>query len=122
MAGVVSFICQSSIAEFGGMVNWTRLQESMKLKYEKHCNSIHLFSYFANRFSDSGVHPTVLAMLEYFEVIYQMKAIHGVEEAILPGGSDINSEQMFFVPSLLPVFSSQSNHISFSYWSQIEPK
>ena len=32
MAGVVSFICQASVARAGGMIDWSKMQESLKLK------------------------------------------------------------------------------------------
>jgi hypothetical protein len=32
LAGVVSFICQSSVARAGGMTNWSKMQQPLKLK------------------------------------------------------------------------------------------
>lgn len=65
------------------------------------------------------MHSTVLAMLEFFEVIYKMKVIHaGSLENSEPG----NNNHMYFVPSLLSSLVEGDQHPALQYWSQIQPK
>lgn len=66
---------------------------------------------------DVGVHETVLHLLEYFEIIYPMRTGNKY------GNSDkISREQMFFIPSLLSLFSAKATHPSLTYWQQADEK
>ena len=63
------------------------------------------------------MHGAILSLLEFFEIVYKMK----MNSVCTASPSDVDDEQMFFVPSLLSVFNGVA-HISVQYWQQIEAR
>ena len=65
-------------------------------------------------------HQLVVSLLEHFEIMYRMR-MRG--SGPITEESELNDEQIFFVPSLLLCLSpTEVDHPSFRYWRQIEPK
>jgi hypothetical protein len=63
----------------------------------------------------------VVAMLEFFEIIYMMKIFKGPAKPL--ANEPINSEQMFFVPNLLSPFdATRGEHSALQYWQSMETK
>lgn len=59
-------------------------------------------------------------MLEFFEVIYQLR----LGDIVKSNNREVNDERMFFVPSLLSGFNhnDSSGHPAVQYWQRIEAK
>lgn len=110
MAGVVSFVSQTATAKQTGMTSWIKMQESLKLKYVITILLLSIITHYY-RFIDSTMHVTILRMLEYFEIIYHARTV--IEQA--------NVDQMFFVPSLLSLFSKEPDS-AHQYWQEINFK
>jgi len=71
-----------------------------------------------SRFPQEEAHETIIGLLKYFEIIYQMRVGGSVTSE-----DKLHEEQMFFVPSLLfLVKEAYADHPSYQYWQQIEPK
>ncbi len=77
--------------------------------------SHHLF--FHIRFPNPEIHPTVVSLLEFFEIIYKLRSIGESKEP-----KSMSNEQMFFIPSLLSHFDSNTVHPSLEYYTSIESK
>jgi hypothetical protein len=69
------------------------------------------------------MHETILALLEFFEIIYKMRMTSESKTK----DAELIEERMFFVPSMLASITTtaleeDTSHISIKYWRQITPK
>ncbi len=78
-----------------------------------------MFIILFRRFCNPEVHPAVISLLEFFEIIYKIRGIG--EYFVRTSNAMMNDEQMFFVPSLLSPFDNSIPHPSLQYWQSINP-
>jgi hypothetical protein len=77
-----------------------------------------VFNLYFFRFPIRESHNVILSLLEHFEIVYKIRIGKNLEPR---EESDVDREQMFFVPSLLsPCQHSTVGHPSIEYWNQIE--
>lgn len=116
MAGVVTHVCLSSISRTVGMIDYTLMQDSMRLKYFVLFWFVLHVPNFNNRFANVEVHFMLTSMLEFFEIVYRMKGRH---RRFLENVNIIH-EQMFYVPSLLSPYVIGEEHPAWNFWQLSE--
>lgn len=114
MAGVVSFIFQSSVSNMRGMLDKEKLMSSLQLKFV--IPAYTLISLTSHRVPQTEMHSIAIEMLEFFEIVYRMKGQQ------LANSGQVRVEQMFFVPSLLSPYEQGVGHPSLTYWYSMESR